>query len=103
MRLKPGVKLADLQPQMVLGLVIADGAYREIAVEMVVTSANDSRHRADSLHYRGLAVDLRTKSVPRAQLDALVATIHARLGAEFDVILEYRGGEQEHLHVEFDP
>jgi hypothetical protein len=101
--LKPGVKLTDLQPQMVLGAVIVAGVYEAHgAQQCVLTSVNDSKHGLDSLHYKGRAGDFRTKDFSGNKL-ALRDAVREALGPDFDVVLEHVGEEQEHIHVEWDP
>jgi len=90
------------KPELLVALIVAEGCYDEISVNMVVTSMNDSKHKDGSLHYDGYAADLRTKSVPRPQLHDLVADIKDSLPDCYDVILESEAQAQEHIHLEFD-
>lgn len=84
----------------------------------IITSARDGKHGWGSLHFSGNAFDVRTKLVPRDQLVEFVTEVATRLaakavrieptersyaGPEFDVLLEDIDGENEHLHVEFQP
>lgn len=94
-RIKPGVKLHLLRPQAMLVIFMADGIWRELGeAELVVTSGSDGTHMEGSLHYQGLALDLRNPRDPTAA----AAVLRARLGREFDVI-----AEGHHIHVEYDP
>lgn len=102
MKLKPGVKLRGLVPQMVVALLIIHDLYAHYGVELVVTSANDSQHKSDSFHYAGQAVDLRTKTFQQSKA-LLVAQIKEAVGPDFDVLLENEGTDNEHLHIEYDP
>ena len=104
MRLKVGVKLVDLCPQMVLALLIVEGCYhRQIPdYEVWVTSCNDSKHMDGSLHYIGKAADTRTKDFT-GDKHQLLTDCREALGANFDVLLEGEGTDNEHLHVEYDP
>lgn len=72
--------------------------YRDFGHSPVITSGTDGRHRADSLHYSGNALDLRIRHIPPEDRVALTASLASSLGEEFDVILE-----ADHIHVEFDP
>lgn len=97
------VRFGDLQPQLLFGLWVAAQVYaKHGAVEMWITSLDDSRHSRGSLHYRGLAVDLRTRSLPGGSLGRVAQEIAAELGRRlapgFDVVLE-----ADHLHLEYDP
>lgn len=102
MEFKAGVSLKGLQPQMLLALLEAEAIYKKRLLTMVVTSVNDSRHKDGSKHYSGNAVDLRTKGTGSAR--SLYNDISKKLTpVGYDVILEFEGGEQEHLHLEYDP
>lgn len=102
LKFKVGVKLRGLQPQMLVALMVAKQVFDQWQLDLVVTSANDSEHSTNSLHYAGKAFDLRTKhtGMSKAVADAIRNQL-APLG--FDVILEDLGGVNEHLHVEYDP
>ena len=100
MKLKAGVRLTDLQPQMVLAAFIVDEIYAD--AECTITSANDSKHSDASLHYKGCALDFRTKDYA-GDKQALRDRIKAALGPDFDVVLEALGEDNEHIHVEYDP
>lgn len=104
MKLKAGVRLAELSPQIVLAAVAIHAIYQRRGVEFVITSANDSKHGAASWHYKGRAIDCRTKYPElNGHEQELCAEIREALGSEFDVVLEAIGTENEHIHVEYDP
>ena len=98
MSLKPGVKALGIRPEVILGLIVAEGCYQSFNVEMVVTSIADSRHSLTSLHYTGCAVDLRTRTVLPEERQALCTLIASKLSNDYDVILE-----NDHIHLEFQP
>lgn len=98
MKLKEGVKLNGLQPQIVLAMQIVNSIYNKNLHELVITSVSDGLHKQDSKHYQGMGFDCRTKEIKgRRSLDILNDCRDA-LGDDFDVILE-----KDHLHVEYDP
>jgi hypothetical protein len=99
-RLKQGVRLRDLSPQMALAAAIVASCYGDF--DCTITSANDSKHSARSYHYKGNALDFRTKDYAGDKA-ALERRVREALGAEFDAILEALGQDNEHLHVEYDP
>lgn len=70
---------------------------------ITVTSGNDSKHKKGSKHYSDEALDIRTKNLTREEKHALKIGIAARLGLDYDVILESEGKMNEHLHIERDP
>ena len=98
-RFKPGVRLELLTPQMVFAAVVVDGVYRKHdIVDCVVTSGSDGKHSAKSWHYKGRALDFRTRNVPELIRNAVAQEISVSLGENYDVVLE-----ATHLHVEYDP
>jgi hypothetical protein len=101
-KLKPGVSLKGMQPQVVLAALIVESIYASHSAVCTITSCNDSVHSTNSLHYNGLALDFRTKDYTQDK-QQLLAEIIVALGAEFDVLLESEGKDNEHLHVEYDP
>ncbi|MEN3039762.1 MAG: hypothetical protein ABDI07_11565, partial [Candidatus Kryptonium sp.] len=68
--------------------------------EMVITSANDSKHRQDSLHYKDLAIDIRTRHLEKYEKELVLSYLRAKLGEDYDVIFEEN---PEHIHIEYDP
>ena len=111
MKLKPGVKLANVAPELVLALTVCDGVYvAQTGREMTVTSLGDGAHSTSSKHYprnnpdgKVRAADLRIKDIERAFWVILAGRIRTALGVEFDVVLETHSLGNEHIHVEFDP
>lgn len=92
-----------LQPEILLAVIIIQEVYRENNVkDMMVTSICDGEHMAGSFHYKGLAVDIRTKGtgISRRLFEGVRKALPANL---YDVILEDKDGLNEHLHVEYDP
>lgn len=105
LRVKPGVSLEGLQPIMLVVAWIYD--YLRTALgwgDGTITSGTDqaddvgARRVADTLHARGLAVDLRTVDLSdgqASQLASMLARVLEPYG--FQVILE-----RDHIHVELD-
>lgn len=100
--IKKGVKLGGLQSEILLAVVAVERIMDTLRLPCVVTSGHDTTlHKTDSLHYKGLAVDIRLPSFynPAPDLDShVVESIRNALGEEYDVILE-----PNHIHIEFDP
>jgi len=101
MKIKSGVRLENLRPVIVLALAIADDVFKSMTNEsLVITSVSEGIHKKDSLHYRGLAVDIRK---PRNymfgnDIDSLSTKLASHLGDNFDVVVE-----DTHIHIEYDP
>lgn len=97
MRLKPGVKITLLRPPMMFALLAAEGVfYRNGSREVVVTSGEDGEHMEKSLHYLGLAVDVRRPD--DAMVPFIMRGLREALGPDFDVV-----DERNHIHIEYDP
>lgn len=104
--LKIGVTLT-VTPQIDRMLRMAQTVYAEVmgtAFPVVVTSGNDSVHGEHSLHYKNLAIDLRTGHawekplMTQAEAQAIRDELAKKLGVGYDVVLE-----KHHVHVEYDP
>ncbi len=98
-KIKAGVRLHGLTPQILIGLAAAECAYSETGYDVVITSGVEAKHKAlKSKHYTGNAIDLRINHI----MDPL---IHKRIVKRlqdalpgFNVILE-----SDHIHMEWDP
>lgn len=96
--IKSGVRVFGLRPEIILAIVVAEGAYREAGVDLTITSGIDGKHMLGSFHYSGSAVDLRTNGLPEEKKEPLRKTIAERLGQDYDVLFE-----GDHIHCEFQP
>jgi hypothetical protein len=97
--IKSSVRIAGMRPEILLAAVVAERVYEKAGYDCTITSCVDGQHMAGSLHYKGAAIDLRTKQVAHAiELKQIVDPIKECLGADFDVVVE-----TDHLHIEFDP
>ena len=97
-KLKRGVKLRGLRPEMLVGIMVAEGVYAKLGYPLIITSVCDRRHSSGSLHYVGLAVDFRTRHLPSSKKMIVAGNLRQALGTEFDVV-----HESDHLHLEFQP
>ncbi len=99
MQLKEGVRIQGMRPEILFAVIVADGLWKENRQELVVTSVMEGSHSRGSLHYAGQAVDLRIKGIDSATpRERLGKELQARLGQDFDVVLE-----SDHIHVEYQP
>ena len=101
MNLKPGVDMNGVQPE-ILDACAKIHHLMEGTGEFTLTACLDGKHKQGSKHYTGEAVDIRSKHIPDAQKDSVLAAIRATLGRDYDVLLEGRGTANEHFHVEAD-
>ena len=98
MKIKDGVILAGLDIKMRPVLIIADHMWEQFNQELVVTAGLDGAHSAGSLHYYGLALDLRTRYFSDVDKKVIAESLQDSLGDKFDVVLH-----SSHIHVEYDP
>lgn len=96
--LKSNVTFLGIRPETVLGILIAFDLYQKCKQEFVITSITDGLHKSGSLHYDGLAFDIRTFNLRGISGYEMVDRLKEALGSQFDVVLE-----PSHIHVEFDP
>ena len=98
-RIKTGVDVTGLRPEMVPALLAAYGI-RAVLLggDLVLTSAREGDHRSGSRHFVGLALDFRTRDLLPRERSRFASELRAALGDQYDVLLE-----GDHLHVEFDP
>lgn len=98
-RIKPGVTVRGVRPEMVLAITIAGFVFADYAIDLVLTSVTDGAHSLASLHYAGAAADCRTYHIPNeTMVDAILTTLAECLGEDYDVVRE-----RDHFHIEFQP
>lgn len=91
------VRLEGVAWQMFHAAIVADQVYAKYGADVVITSAKDGRHSEHSLHYQGLALDLRTWNLRGREME-VCAELQKALGDKYDVVLE-----SDHIHLEYDP
>jgi hypothetical protein len=58
-----GARISGLRPEIAIAFTIACSVYADLkAGPCVITSGAEGRHSTGSLHYAGLAIDLRSSS-----------------------------------------
>lgn len=104
-KFKTGVTL-DLRPEMARALPLIEQAHTDVGITRgaLITSGTDGEHSAESLHYVGLAVDLRTRDLTAVQVAKLVAALRKRLNGSATANRPYQVVvEATHIHVEYQP
>ena len=76
-----------------------DQVFQEVAGrDAIVTYTTNGEHGADSKHYTGEAIDLRTRDLSVANRQRAANLLRERLGDNYDVV-----DEGNHIHIEYDP
>ena len=100
-----GVCLGQLDPAMEQVIKATAEVARGLKLPTpTITSGNDSRHGAKSLHYADRALDFRGNTISIAQGQSFREGVKQRIGKEYDVVFEtFSNASNNHLHVEYDP
>lgn len=94
------VKMINAAPELLEQIAVCARVLGRHRLPTVITSLNDARHRKGSYHYVGRAADLRSQHVPRQNLDTVYQELRQATGRAARVLLEGRGGPNEHFHLE---
>lgn len=97
LNLKPSVVFKRITKQQLKMLQTALDVWTFFGFTPTVTSANDSKHRTNSLHYTDLALDFRTKDLPPGVAGGIASQLQTSLGLGYDVVME-----KDHIHTEYD-
>lgn len=98
---KQGTIVAKLTPELLSGLVaFAASALGFGITEITITSVNEGKHRVNSAHYFGKAVDLRSHDWPDPITEGLVAAFITR-NPDYQLLWESRDTSNAHLHLEY--
>ena len=103
---KDDVSLDGVQKECIKGMYKVARLFTLIfGRDLVVTSVSDGKHKKNSLHYKGLAFDIRTWTTQTSglqmslfQKNSLQKAIMVVLGDDWDVVVE-----STHIHCEYDP
>lgn len=104
--LKGNVRLQGLSPSMAPAISVISSSSRGLGFGApTITSARDSKHGHDSLHYVGRAIDVRANHLSPEQGAIYAESIRRSLGGNYDVLFEYNRNDptNRHVHIEFDP
>ena len=66
--------------------------------EITITSAHDGSHMKNSLHYVGLAIDIRSRDMSKVTESAKWIDKFLNINSKcFDIVIE-----NDHIHIEYD-
>lgn len=98
MKIKSGVDIKGIQPEIVVGLIVSNDVYRSATAEFRLTSALEGVHMVGSKHGIGQAIDIGIRDLSSDKVLNMFAALKLNLGEQFNVVLE-----SDHIHIEFDP
>jgi hypothetical protein len=103
-KVKKGASIDDCRAPILRAAIVIEPIFISFgAPELVITSGSEVyKHSAErSAHYRGDAIDTRSKTVDNAP--ALAVAVQAELGPDYVVILENHQSRTEHIHIHWSP
>ena len=95
-QIKEGVDVRGLHSKLWDAIYIIEPLFTSKSLDLVITSGLDGRHSYKSLHFSGLAIDIRTRDYPYPS--ELCSLIKDLLPKAYDVVLE-----ATHIHIEYQP
>lgn len=101
MIIKKNASIAGCRSEILIAAItIIEPLYLEFGHPCVITSGTEHyEHSAErSAHYRGDALDLRTRFFSDSEKNLFAQALKKRLGSDFVVVLE-----RTHLHVHWSP
>lgn len=98
LHIKDGVGIAGLQHEMLWAIDRTNEIFDMHGMDCWITSARGDQHSDHSHHYKGLAVDFRSRHLTTPKIVAITQQMERVLGPEYQVIIE-----SSHIHVEYDP
>ena len=96
---KDGVP-AIKEPLMKLAAFRIAAIYAIYGLRLTITSTTDGKHMEGSLHYCGLAIDIRTRNIPKEQFPPLFQDVLNALKQCSDCFQVIK--KETHIHIEFD-
>jgi len=98
---KRGVRMNGVQPECLLGIMLASQVFADHGQRMTLTSVTEDApgRLPNSRHKIGLAFDIRVWNLGgKAARQVWVQRLEAALGGEWDIV-----DRDDHIHCEFDP
>jgi hypothetical protein len=100
MRLKEGVTLEGIRPEIEKVLPLIERCYHDFGYEFMITCTTGN-HPDDDPHTHGFAVDSRLHGIPVDTQWILRDNIAKICGPNYYAKLEDPGGSNEHIHTQY--
>lgn len=93
-----GASIRGIGNEILFAANVISSMYFSMGYDCMITSGVNGEHSRGSEHYKGDALDFRTRHMRAGDAARLTEEVRIALGKDFDVVLE-----RTHLHVEYDP
>lgn len=96
---KDGVKrdgLIDVMDMYIMSIGFLHLKY--FSKKLVITSTTEGKHGKNSLHYKGLAFDVRISDKTKVETNRFLNLLKFHFDRTLDIVLE-----KDHIHIEYDP
>lgn len=97
MKFKNGVIL-EVNKEISKIFPVIDQIWKDHGQEAVITAGIDGKHMSGSKHYKGDAIDLRTRYFTELEVISVIGALREKLGNDYDIVLH-----STHIHIEYDP
>jgi len=97
---KSGVNIENIRPEMAIALLIVMQVFEKYDQIATITSTTEGIHKEDSLHYKGLAFDIRISHLKPQELSMISSELILKL-AQADRHYQLVS-EKTHIHIEYD-
>ena len=102
---KKGVDRSGLRDKILLALTVIDPVFHKRGVDTVVTSTTGDKHVLYSAHWRGDAVDIRSRNLKDEKTKIIVLDeLQDKLGEDYSVGWHSRNHRwNQHYHIAWKP
>ena len=98
MKLKDGIIVNGMRPEILLAVYIIEPILLSLHQELVITEICGGKHSANSKHYLGCAIDIRTWALTEnGTTEECAKLLQSALGWEYYVHVE-----PDHIHIQFN-
>lgn len=101
---KEGCRIDGLKPEILAAVPVILEVFRKYGYDMTITEGTGGTHMHNSLHYKGLALDIRSKHITSPSVKSkILFDCVIMLDSNYDFIIENEGQTNEHFHAEYQP